>query len=95
MDEQLHEYEWFTKVNSNSSSNICRKMKLKMYSAGDIVTLTVIFVWKYGTYRYEVTNCYTQNKPAGKERKMFSCIFKIVYTTLLTQLEIQLVSSFS
>lgn len=61
MDDQLHEYEWFTKVNSNFSSNICRKMKLKMYCAVDIVTLAVIFVWKYGTYCYKVTNCYTQS----------------------------------
>lgn len=70
-------------------------MKLKMYSAGDIVTLTVIFVWKYSTYCYEVTNCYTQNKPAGKKKKMFYSIFKCVYTIHLTQLEVQLVSAFS
>lgn len=59
-------------------------MKLKMYPAVDIVTLTVIFVWKYGTYCYKVANCYTQNKPAGKKMKMFSSIFKIVYPVHLT-----------
>lgn len=58
MDNQLHKYKEFTKVNSNFSSNICRKFK--MYSAGDIVTLTVIFVWNCGTHCYEVPNCYTQ-----------------------------------
>lgn len=47
-DNQLHKYKEFTKVNSNFSSNICRKFK--MYSAGDVVTLTDIFVWKYGTH---------------------------------------------
>lgn len=64
MDDQLHEYEWLTKVNSSFSFNIYRKTKLKMYSASDIVALKVTFVWKYGTYCYKVTNSYTQNKPA-------------------------------
>lgn len=67
-------------------------MKLKMYSAGDIVTWTVIFIWKYGTHCYKVTNCYTQNIPAG--RKMFPSIFKTVYPIHVTQLGTQLVHHF-
>lgn len=85
MDNHLHKYKEFTKVSSNFSSNICRKMKLKMYSAGDIVTLTVISVWKYGTHCYEVTNCCT----AGKKMKMFPSVFKTVYPIYLIQLGTQ------
>lgn len=93
MDDQLHEYEEFTKVNRNFSSNICRKMKLMMYFAGDMLPWQSFLCGS--TCCYKVTNCYTQNKPVGKKKKMFPSIFKSVYTIHLTQLEIQLVSAVS
>lgn len=79
MDNQLHKYKESAKASSIFSSNVCRKMKFKMYSAGDIVTLTVTFIWKYGTHCYKVTNCYT----AGKKIKMFPSLFKTVYSIYL------------